>query len=341
MIKSVIFLEIGCIKITNKIACFNVEDTIIKTQSGKKIPKNLDDIILWDKSVKSYLENLILEKYLLVFFTNQKNKSLNHNIERADKIFQLLNLPFLYLSAQKDDKYKKPNIGLWKILKKYIKLKININESFYAGNLAGRLRGWEKYKKKDSTDTDRKFAYNLNLDFFTPEELFKDECPTRKWKWIGWNPTSKLSKPDLPDLTHNIEMIMVMGSPVSGKTEFIKKYYKAYDYYLDNKELLVQIKNSMIKEKSIIIEGLFPTLKSRIEYLNLAKLNGYKSRLFIMEINNDLSNHLNLLRQSKGEKKVAQTVFNKWKKQYEKPLENWNEIKTVIPKWKKLDTIFF
>ena len=48
-------------------------------------------------------------------------------------------------------------------------------ESFYVGDAAGRLKDYKKGAKKDFSCSDRKFAMNLKLDFFTPEEYFLNE----------------------------------------------------------------------------------------------------------------------------------------------------------------------
>ncbi len=45
---------------------------------------------------------------------------------------------------------------------------IDLKKSFYCGDAAGRVKG----KKKDFSDSDYKFALNINITFFTPEMLF-------------------------------------------------------------------------------------------------------------------------------------------------------------------------
>lgn len=50
---------------------------------------------------------------------------------------------------------------------------MNLKESFFCGDAAGRPAHCEQNKKKkDFSASDRLFALNLNLTFYTPEEYF-------------------------------------------------------------------------------------------------------------------------------------------------------------------------
>ena len=49
---------------------------------------------------------------------------------------------------------------------------IDMAESFFCGDAAGREANWAPKKKKDFSSSDRLLAINLGLKFFTPEEHF-------------------------------------------------------------------------------------------------------------------------------------------------------------------------
>ena len=51
-------------------------------------------------------------------------------------------------------------------------LSVDMAESFYCGDAAGRREGWAPKRKKDFSCSDRLFAINVGLRFCTPEELF-------------------------------------------------------------------------------------------------------------------------------------------------------------------------
>lgn len=48
-----------------------------------------------------------------------------------------------------------------------------MKESFYCGDAAGRPAKGKR--KKDFSDTDRKFAINIGIKFYTPEMYFLGE----------------------------------------------------------------------------------------------------------------------------------------------------------------------
>jgi bifunctional polynucleotide phosphatase/kinase len=62
----------------------------------------------------------------------------------------------------------------------------------YVGDAAGRINGWKMGMSKDFSDSDRAFAFNIGIDFKTPEEFFNGEAATTKFVWSGIDPKSIL-----------------------------------------------------------------------------------------------------------------------------------------------------
>jgi hypothetical protein len=77
---------------------------------------------------------------------------------------------------------------------------IDISESLYVGDAAGRADGWKPKAKKDHSCGDRKFADNIGIKFQTPEEFFLKESAS-KFSWGDFNP--KTIKSDGKAQVHN------------------------------------------------------------------------------------------------------------------------------------------
>ena len=55
-----------------------------------------------------------------------------------------------------------------------------------------------------------------------------------------------------------------------------------------------------------------------------------------MDIDTELSLHLNKWRYLQGGKKIPMVVYNKWKKEFQEPNEDWDKITKIVPKWNKM-----
>ena len=168
----------------NKIAAFDLDYTIIKTKSGKLFPIDKNDWEFLYDSIKSKLQEIYNDNFTIVIITNQMGIS-KGKVDKNDFLFKIsniqksLNIPLILLASTHDNEYRKPRIGFWKLLKKLDNVKINKKKSFYVGDMAGRIKT-ENFKA-DRTDSDRKFAWNAGIKFFTPEEFFLQQ-KERKWK---------------------------------------------------------------------------------------------------------------------------------------------------------------
>ena len=134
---------------------FDLDHTIIKPKSGNIFPKDIDDWELLNTNVKPMLLKLYENNNnMIVIFSNQKNLrvSKRYYMKKINKIKKELGINFIFIAALEDDIYRKPNIGMYKYLKKKLNIKFDKKKSFFVGDMAGRK-------------TDK-------INFMTPEEYF-------------------------------------------------------------------------------------------------------------------------------------------------------------------------
>lgn len=153
---------------SNKIAGFDLDNTIISTKSGKVFPVDKDDWKIKYTNVIPNLKKLYKKNYSIIIFTNQngigKNISLQDFIDKCENILQYIDLPItFYISLKSNNKkFRKPNTGMLEY--HHSKYKIDKNNSFYVGDAWSKRYSWN--------DSDLKFAKNFGINFFNDKQFF-------------------------------------------------------------------------------------------------------------------------------------------------------------------------
>ena len=235
---------------------------MITTNSGKILSKDSRDWKFNFSCVPKKI-NEIFEgcensenKAIFVLFSNQLN--LNSKIvERAafetkiDSVISKLGLsskcPVICLFATARDEFRKPCKGMWNILKEDFLDKygceIDMSGSFFVGDAAGRITSWKPGRSADWSSVDRKFALNVGLKFYTPEEFFLNE-PFSDAFDLGRDPKSikiqYVNNFNIEEEFANSDCVMIMavGSPASGKSTFYRKHLKQKNFVHVNLSLI-------------------------------------------------------------------------------------------------------
>lgn len=330
-----------------EIAAFDLDGTIIKTKSAARFPKGYDDWVLNFNNITQTLQKLHEDNFKIVIFSNQaglsndfsKIKGIKRKIET---IIAELGVPAQVFIATGKSIYCKPIPGMWNILTscKNGGTQINTEKSFYVGDEAGREKNFAPNKNKDFSKTDRLFALNIGLKFYTPEEYFLKESEA-DYSMPEFDPRN------LPTLTYptiitgkETELILMVGGPASGKTYFCKKYLVPKGYiYVSGDELGTWQKCSRMleeylqKAQSVVIDNTNPDRQKRQRFIEVARRNGVLCRCFVMTTEFRHAKHNNRFREitDQEHKPVGDLVFNSYKKNFQEPelSEGYSEINKI------------
>ena len=189
-------------------------------------------------------------------------------------------------------------------------------------------------KKKDFSCTDRKFAYNVNIQFFTPEENFLGYRPCKQFSWGDFNPTAlDYSKPMQPFTapSYKQEMIVFVGYPAAGKSSFFRTYLEPKHYCHVNRDTLGSWQKCVTKcnqhlqaGKHVVVDNTNPDKESRKRYIDVARQFKVPVRCFQFMTSIGHAKHNNKFRQLTAKDdpksgKVNDMVFNIYKSKFVEP----------------------
>ena len=322
-----------------KLACFDLDHTLIKPKGNNKLPKDEEDY-QYIKNVIKILVELQNDNYHIIIFSNQSGSKFEQVITKIKNILlelQINNkLKISVFISTKDDYYRKPHTGMFELFLELNNLNLNFLEDiFYCGDAAGR--------KNDFSFTDYAFFYNLSLKynkqnqfkFYVPEEIFMKQkieytpiCKDNSKIFINEYYKQNKIKVEFPYPVKNQEIIIMCGFPGSGKSTIALNIYGQHNNYvivskdLYKSRLMTIIKQSLKKKLSIVVDNTNIDLKNREIYIKVAKENNIPIKCIHVNTSLNLCKHLNDMRLeiSQGKiNKVPDIAYNVLNKKYSKP----------------------
>jgi DNA 3'-phosphatase len=285
---------------TKKLACFDLDHTLIQPKSKKVYPIDENDWEFKDNVINT-LTFLHDNDWTIIVLSNQKQGgkrmlSIEQLYNKFATIEDKLKIPIIVMAALKNDFYRKPFIGMWNKMKSLVH---GYTKAFYCG---------DAYENKRFSDI--YFAKNIGIPFMTPESVF---VPNRNdFKIVNFSFDYKIpinfisdtqyekEQKQIMKYTKNLEFIFIISPPASGKSYFCKTYLPDYvpmskDDYGTKTKYLMEIKKLIGNEKKIVFDNTNHTQKSRNEILNILPKSARIGYIF-RDVNKDVSLYLNQYR---------------------------------------------
>jgi bifunctional polynucleotide phosphatase/kinase len=255
------------------------------------------------------LEELYQAGFSIVLITNQgiKSRQLDDWKKKIHLVAAALPaVPFRILAATARDGYRKPLPGMWYELERIYRedgIIIDKTASLFVGDAAGR--------KFDFAATDRKWASNIGIPFFTPEEYFLGAAPAPFT--INGTAFDVSSLPDLPPWTPTStpllpphskpEIVVFSGYPCLGKSTFFRRHFQPAGYTHVNQDTLKTrpkcvkaTEEAVLAGKSCVVDNTNRDVQTRKYYIDLAKKLSVPIRCFFFTGSKELAWHNNLYR---------------------------------------------
>jgi len=308
---------------SSRVAAFDLDGTVIKSSfiqlgrsgskggGGKRVMRKQANGLEWEwwrTVVPQKMKEAHDSGFSVVLISNQNLKS----VELAEwkKKIPLIaaavpELPFRIFAAIAKDGHRKPMPGMWFELERiFAKEGITIDKSasYYVGDAAGRA--------DDFASTDRKFALNVGVKFYTPEEYFL-KIPPAPYTLPGYDVSSVKEDPqassesDVAVLPSDprTEIVLFVGFPCLGKSTFYRKHFAPAGYVHVNQDTLGSrpkcikaAEGALAAGKSCVIDNTNRDVQTREYYLDIAKRLQVPARCFLFRGSFELAWHNNLYR---------------------------------------------
>ncbi|KAI9438510.1 polynucleotide kinase 3 phosphatase-domain-containing protein [Lactarius indigo] len=275
---------------SSRVAAFDLDSTLIKfvrtgSKGNKRATKaattNSPEWEWWKAVVPQMLNEAHDSGCSVVVISNQNIKSaaLTDWKKKIPLIAAAVpDLPFRIFAATAKDGYRKPMPGMWFELERIFAeegVTIDKSASYFVGDAAGRAN--------DFSSTDRKFALNVGVQFYTPEEYFlkirpaPHTLPGFHVSSLRESPSSSLVAPVLPPDPHR-EIVVFVGPPCLGKSTFYRTHFASVGYVHVNQDTLGSrpkcvkaAEEALVAGKSCVIDNTNRDVQTRKYYLDIAK----------------------------------------------------------------------
>ncbi|KRZ04804.1 Bifunctional polynucleotide phosphatase/kinase [Trichinella zimbabwensis] len=303
------------------IAGFELYGGIVHRTPGGKHPRGMNDWVIAYDNVITQLKKYVKKGYKIVIFTNQGGISTKRLLiddfkKKIAAINRVVCVPFQCFAATADDWYRIPRPGMWELFCRMgnAGVEVDVSKSFFVGNSDGFTIG-DKVRI-DYSATDRLFALNCGLRFWSAEEEFYNNrdpsCPLYKFTQQATfkRMAEKLILPnDTPlPVADEPEIILFCGVTAAGKTYYAKRHLeplgvKIISWENDNltlEQCLRLVEETLKNHRAVVVDATNPSTDSRKPFIDLANDFNCRIRCFSFEISYEQALHNYIYRKIKN-----------------------------------------
>ncbi|EMD34476.1 hypothetical protein CERSUDRAFT_67454 [Gelatoporia subvermispora B] len=291
-----------------KVAALDLDGCLIESSFLKKTKAGTPPSFKWWRPViPEKLRELHDGGYSIVIITNQalRSAALVDWKKKVPLVAAAVNVPFRLFAATARDGFRKPMPGMWYELERIFAqdgVTIDKRASLFVGDAAGRAR--------DFAGTDRKWALNADLPFYTPEEFFL-KLPQAPYTLTGFHPSSLPAdlSPVLPSSVPVVpappapELVLFVGPPALGKSTFFRRHFAPAGYAHVNQDTLktrdkcVRAARDVLQEgRAAVVDNTNRDRATRKLYVDIARAAGVPVRCFLFTGSVELAWHNSLYR---------------------------------------------
>ncbi|KAF2759782.1 PNK3P-domain-containing protein [Pseudovirgaria hyperparasitica] len=310
---------------SRKIAAFDFDSTLIVPSSGNKFSKGATDWKWWAPTVPTVLKELHDQGYLVAVVSNQAGitmnakspklemKRLNDFKQKVAAVFSHLDMPICIYAATEKDQFRKPRTGMWTRLLQDHNLEkpdaVDLEGSIFVGDAAGR--GSEK-GNKDHSCSDRDFAANVGIKFYSPEEYFSKEdarpfvrnFDPANYLAMSIQTGSSIDNPSSIFVKSNpLDIVLFSGSPAAGKSTYYWRHLKPLGYERVNQDILktrdrcLKVADDLLREnKSVAVDNTNADPEVRAYWVELARKHKVPIRCVLFTADPRLCEHNDVVR---------------------------------------------
>ena len=295
-----------------KLACFDMDDTLITTKSGDRWPSEPTDWKWLYPKIPGELARLTSEGCAVVVISNQGgvelgNTKLGWLKEKAEAIQTACGAPLLFCFATKFNCYRKPSPGIWDWIVGDMYPDVNKKDCFYVGDAAGRKR---VKTRNDHSAGDRDLALNIGINFFTPEMFFEgkpNDVPSycsafdpRLLRLVAAEEMTRFWDEKLPKRA-GLEVIVMVGPPGSGKSRLARHLSETRGFTVVNQDVLKTLakcktvmKAALTRGEGVVVDRTNGIMADRASFLELA--GSASVRAVVFEVSKDFCFHMGRFR---------------------------------------------